>query len=186
MPSRVLVVYATTEGQTARIAQALADTMRARGSAVDVCEAGSSAPAPDGYDGVIVAASVHAGSYQEPVRAWAQKHHRRLQDTPSAFVSVCLAVMQHDEKTRRDLDRIHDGFVRATGWRPGIVKEVAGALPYTRYGWLKRLIMKRIVGKAGGDTDTSRDYEYTDWDDVRRFAGEFADLTARPRRGQPS
>jgi menaquinone-dependent protoporphyrinogen oxidase len=34
--------------------------------------------------------------------------------------------------------------------------------------------MKRIVAKAGGDTDTTRDYEYTDWEDLRRFAQDFA------------
>jgi menaquinone-dependent protoporphyrinogen oxidase len=34
-------------------------------------------------------------------------------------------------------------------------------------------VMKRIARKAGGDTDTTRDYVYTDWNDVRRFAEEF-------------
>ena len=53
-------------------------------------------------------------------------------------------------------------------------KTVAGALPYTKYGWLKKWIMRRIVAKAGGDTDTTRDYEYTDWNDVREFARAFA------------
>jgi menaquinone-dependent protoporphyrinogen oxidase len=33
--------------------------------------------------------------------------------------------------------------------------------------------MKRITRKAGGDTDTSRDYEYTDWSDLRTFAEDF-------------
>ena len=33
--------------------------------------------------------------------------------------------------------------------------------------------MKRIVAKAGGGTDTTRDYEYTDWNDLRAFALEF-------------
>ena len=56
-----------------------------------------------------------------------------------------------------------------------MVKVVAGALAYTRYNRLTRWAMKRIVTKAHGDTDTSRDYEYTDWNDVRRFAGEFAE-----------
>jgi menaquinone-dependent protoporphyrinogen oxidase len=37
-------------------------------------------------------------------------------------------------------------------------------------------MMKRIVRKAGGDTDTSRDYEYTDWGDLRAFADEFGKL----------
>jgi menaquinone-dependent protoporphyrinogen oxidase len=34
--------------------------------------------------------------------------------------------------------------------------------------------MKRAVAKAGGDTDTSRDYEYTDWDDLRAVTRDFS------------
>jgi menaquinone-dependent protoporphyrinogen oxidase len=50
-----------------------------------------------------------------------------------------------------------------------------GALLYRQYGLLKRYMMKRIVrDKPGGlSTDTSRDHEYTDWDDVNRFAEDF-------------
>ena len=33
--------------------------------------------------------------------------------------------------------------------------------------------MKRIVAKAGGATDVSRDYDYTDWADLRVFAEDF-------------
>ena len=36
--------------------------------------------------------------------------------------------------------------------------------------------MKRIVAKAGGGTDTTRDYEYTDWNDLRVFAHEFLNV----------
>jgi menaquinone-dependent protoporphyrinogen oxidase len=36
--------------------------------------------------------------------------------------------------------------------------------------------MVRIVRKAGGDTDTSRDYEYTDWEELRGFARDFVRL----------
>jgi menaquinone-dependent protoporphyrinogen oxidase len=38
----------------------------------------------------------------------------------------------------------------------------------------KRLLMRMIVGLAGGDTDTARDCEYTDWDAVERFTDAFA------------
>jgi menaquinone-dependent protoporphyrinogen oxidase len=34
--------------------------------------------------------------------------------------------------------------------------------------------MRMIVGIAGGDTDMTQDYEYTDWNAVDRFADEFA------------
>jgi menaquinone-dependent protoporphyrinogen oxidase len=60
---------------------------------------------------------------------------------------------------------------------------VAGAVPFTRYGWFKKWVMRRISAKAGGGTDTSRDYEYTDWNDVRAFVNGFAaahELRATP------
>ena len=37
----------------------------------------------------------------------------------------------------------------------------------------RETIMKHIVAKAGGNTDTCRDYEYTDWNDLRQFAADF-------------
>jgi len=41
-------------------------------------------------------------------------------------------------------------------------------------------VMKYIAWRKGAPTDTHRDYELTDWDDVARFADTFAsaeDLT---------
>jgi menaquinone-dependent protoporphyrinogen oxidase len=46
---------------------------------------------------------------------------------------------------------------------------------YSHYNFLKRWVMKRIVKKAGGDTDSTRDYEYTDWNDLEQFTDRFAD-----------
>ena len=184
--ARILVVYGTTEGHTAKVAGAISETLHGTGATVDVRAADDPAPAPDGYDAVIVAASVHAGRYQKPVRRWARTHAQVLSHKPAAFVSVCLGVLQHDTKVQHDLQTIVDRFVASTGWRPSVVKFVAGALPYTKYGWLRRLVMKRIVAKAGGDTDTNRDYEYTDWNDLRHFAADFA-LSAQPlAAGRPS
>jgi menaquinone-dependent protoporphyrinogen oxidase len=35
--------------------------------------------------------------------------------------------------------------------------------------------MKTITRRRGGPTDTSQDYEYTDWDAVDRFAEDLAE-----------
>jgi menaquinone-dependent protoporphyrinogen oxidase len=172
--ARILIVYGTTEGHTARVAGAVAETLHRTGAVVDVHAADDPAPAPDGYDAVVVAASVHAGRYQRAVRKWVKAHAAVLTRKPTAFVSVCLGVLQHDPKAERDLRAILDRFVSETGWKPAVSKFVAGALPYTKYGWLQRVIMKRIVEKAGGDTDTRRDFEYTDWNDLRHFAADFS------------
>ena len=171
---RVLVLFGTTEGQTAKIAQALALAMRDQGAEVDVADAATHDPDAAPYAAVIVAASVHAGGYQGEIRRWVRSHAAALHQRETAFVSVCLGVLENNPETDRELQAIRERFLAETGWRPTVIKVVAGALPYSKYNWLKRWLMKRIVRKAGGDIDTSRDYEYTDWDDVRQFGAAFA------------
>jgi menaquinone-dependent protoporphyrinogen oxidase len=65
-------------------------------------------------------------------------------------------------------------FYVQTNWHPTVAKPVAGALLFTHYNFLVRMIMKRIARKAGAATDTSRDYVYTDWLGLDRFASELA------------
>jgi menaquinone-dependent protoporphyrinogen oxidase len=174
---RILVLYGTTEGHTAKVAAAVAEELRAHGAEVDVIEAGTADPRPEHYAGVIVAASVHGGAYQRPVRRWVRSNRHALAGRPTAFISVSLAVLQQQPKVQREVSAIVERFVTATGWWPTWTKSIAGALAYSKYGWFKRWIMRRIAEKAGGDTDTSRDYEYTDWRDLRAFADRFAQVT---------
>jgi hypothetical protein len=58
---------------------------------------------------------------------------------------------------------------------------VAGALLYSKYNPLVRFVMKRIAKEAGAATDTSRDYEYTDWVGLDRFVVELAEAFAAAR-----
>ena len=174
--SRVLILYGTTDGHTKKIASALAGVLTWEGSRVDVVDAARVTPdvRPERYDGVIVAGSIHMGGYQRALKRWVQRHGRELNQMPSAFVSVCLGILEKRAETQREVREILERFLARSGWQPPVSKTVAGALPYTRYGWFKKWVMRRIVAKVGCDTDTTRDFEYTDWDDVRAFAREFA------------
>lgn len=166
--SRILIVYGTTDGHTAKIARFLAGELH--GEAVEA----SSAPDPAPYDGVIVAASVHIGDFQKSVRKWVAAHAAALEAKPSAFLAVCLGVLQTEPQVQRELAGIVERFLQRTGWHPAVTRLVAGAVLYTRYNWVKRWLMKRIAAKAGGSTDASRDHEYTDWADLAEFASSFA------------
>jgi menaquinone-dependent protoporphyrinogen oxidase len=189
MEPHFLVLYGTTDGQTRKIAAVIADELRACGAEVDVANAKQQHPPtpPGNYAAVVVAGSVHAGGYQRSVRRWVRAHRDALASRPTAFVSVCLGVLEHNPATDRELDRILTRFFDATGWRPTITKIVAGALPFTKYGWLKRRVMLRIVKKQlGSDVDTRRDYEYTDWNDVRAFARAFRQKVVPTRTLRPA
>ncbi len=65
------------------------------------------------------------------------------------------------------------------GYRPVHVGLFAGAVKYTRYGPFTRLFFKLFSAVTTGDTDTSRDCGYTNWDEVEAFAADFAALAER-------
>ena len=176
---RVLIPYGTSEGQTARIAEYLADVIRGQGyEAYPVDIKRSGAPEPDGYDAVIVGASVHMGKHEEYVRDFVRENRDTLERLPSAFFSVSLAAHDNTKEARDEVEGYIEKFVQQTGWRPSKVGLFAGALLYTQYGFIKRWIMKKIARDKGNpDTDTSRDYIYTDWGGVKRFAEEFLEAS---------
>ncbi|HEX4925072.1 MAG TPA: menaquinone-dependent protoporphyrinogen IX dehydrogenase [Bdellovibrionales bacterium] len=178
---KILVLYGTKEGQTEKIARAIAAEIRRAGHVVDLIDA-EEAPAtfdPEDYDGAILGSPVHMSSFTPAVRAWVRSNGRALAKVPTAFFSVCLGILQkEDEKTQKAERQIVEDFFTKSGWRPQEWTIFAGALTYSKYDWFTRQIMKMIVSKAGGDTDSSRDYEYTDWSEVQRFAQKFATLVA--------
>jgi menaquinone-dependent protoporphyrinogen oxidase len=93
---------------------------------------------------------------------FAKQHRAFLERRPSAFLSVGLAIASRTTDGRAETLPVVEKFVKRTGWRPARVELVAGALPYSKYNFLIRFIMRRIAAQAGRDVDTSRDYEYTD------------------------
>src|SRR5215203_1908392 len=126
--SRILVVYGTTDGHTAKVARSLAETLNGQGILTVVHDARSADCTPDDYDGVIVAASVRGGRYQKAVRGWVRSHRAALNTKPTTFVSVCLGVLQRDAKVDQALRAIQQRFLDETGWHPTVMKVVAGAL----------------------------------------------------------
>ncbi len=186
--SRILVLYGTTDGHTAKIARAVAGTLETEGCTVvlaDAATAGRSVT-PEYFDAVIVAASVHIGSFQRSVKRWVESHAGVLNSRPTAFLPVCLGILEVNPLTHIELEGIVKRFLDATKWRPTHRHFVAGATPYTRYNLIKRWMIRRIVAKSGGDTDTSRDVEYTNWDDLREFVRGFSKrLTLTPHRRSP-
>src|SRR5215218_1198041 len=168
---RVLIPYGTTEGLTARISEYVADVVRGHGHEADAVDLkGSVDPEPEGYDAVIVGASIHMGKHEDYVRDYVRENRGALARIPSAFFSVSMAAHDNPEEAEGYIEE----FVRQTGWRPAKVGLFGGALLYTQYGFIKRHLMKKIArDKANPDTDTSRDYVYTEWDGVKHFVEEF-------------
>jgi menaquinone-dependent protoporphyrinogen oxidase len=173
--SRILLLYATMEGQTERIAERIAHKLREQGHSVEVlpADAAQAQPDPAAYDAVIVGASIHYGHHPAYLRKLIRRHREVLATRPCAFFSVSLSAGGPRPKLYA-AQRYLDKFLRKTGWQPQLTASFAGALKYSLYGPIKRRVMIVFMTLGGGETDTSQDYEYTDWDAVERFADAYA------------
>jgi menaquinone-dependent protoporphyrinogen oxidase len=181
----ILVLYATREGQTRRIAEYLAAAAQARGLYAHAADA-SQVPAGfslDNYSAAILSASVHGGRHEKEMLDFIKLYKTELELLPTVFLSISLSEAGAEDaaapperrgQAAADVQKMIDAFVAETGWHPDKIQAVAGALRYTKYNRLLRFVMKRIAARAGGSTDISRDHEYTDWAALDRVMDELA------------
>jgi menaquinone-dependent protoporphyrinogen oxidase len=173
----VPIFYATSEGQTRRIAERIAAELGKHGldsRAIPIISDESARMDWSRVRGAVIGASIHLGKHQPEARAFARVHHVALSSVPSLFVSVSMAAASKDPDEVEAVRQIAVQFTAATGWTPTHVASIAGRLAYTQYNWFVRLMMRRIARQHSAATDTSRDHEYTDWQEVERLADELA------------
>lgn len=170
----ILIVYGTTEGQTRKIAEFLAERIRKQGNSVDLVD--SATPAADQvvpiYLGAIIGGSVHYEKHQTALTlvkanlAW-------LNTIPTAFFSVNLAMLEKDGKGRAEAKQYADRFLNETGLKPVMTRLIAGALKYTQYDFFKRFMLRYFAKPGGAAAEAEQDTEYTDWAEGGTFADEF-------------
>jgi menaquinone-dependent protoporphyrinogen oxidase len=173
---RILVLFASSSGQTRKIAFRIAETLRARGEHVHLRDIADERPNPGEFDGVVVGAPVRYSRHDERIGAWLARHHIVLNGRPSAFFSVSLSAASKRPEVQRQLEGLVSRFLADAVWRPTRVARFAGALRYTQYRLFTRWMMRLISGSQGRPTDTSRDHEFTDWAQVDTFAEELIRL----------
>lgn len=161
---KALVAYATSEGQTRKIARHVADRIVDTGQSVELLELSDAEDIElSRFDGVVLAASVHAGHYQKALANFAAKHADHIAKLPSLFLSVSLAAAGHDAEDWRGLHRILEDLEEATGWTPRQVEQIAGAYQPSKYDVFRGFIMRRIIAAKNPEADLDADKEYTDW-----------------------
>jgi menaquinone-dependent protoporphyrinogen oxidase len=187
----ITVLYATREGQTAKIAARVADDLRAQGCTVALHDLREKDAELSGASAVVLAASVHLGKHEKEMVAFVRAHHDELARLPTLFLSVSLSEAGAEMKDRpadvrakasEEVRGVAEKFFASTGFHPTRWFPVAGALKYSHYNFLVKFIMKKIAATEGASTDTTRDHEYTDWAALDAMAAQFADEHAPEKR----
>lgn len=171
---KLLIVYVSRDGQTAKIAGRIAEFATRKGVNAEVHDA-VNCPGDSirDCDAVIFGAPVYFGRHPKSAVRFIANHRDQLQKLPAAFCSVSLSGAGKAPRQQENAQRCIREFLDRTAWEPCLCESIAGALLYRKYGFFKQWLMKWVVSREGGDTDTSQDYEYTDWGQVQRFAESF-------------
>lgn len=160
----LMIAYATTDGQTRKIARYAADRLVGLGHAVELLNVEDA----DGldltrFDGAILAGSLHVGGYQKALSTYATRAAAELALLPTLFLAVSLSAAGNDPEDWAGLRRCLAEFEAETGWTPGRVEHVAGAFRFSEYDFFRAWAMRRIADQKGEQVEPGKDKEYTDW-----------------------
>jgi len=180
--TNTLILFASTHGQTEKIASEIATRFPGSCPTQVVNINDSEKLDLSGFDAVVIAASIHAGHHQRSVIDWVKENRELVDDRSNAFISVSLTAAEDTDEARQTTSTMIEDFKSETGWLPDETHAIAGALQYREYDMFTRLFMRLLMSRENHPTDTSHNFDYTDWDAVRllgdklfnRFVAEAA------------
>lgn len=160
----LLIAYATTDGQTRKIARFAANRLFGSGHAVELLNV-EDAEGLDlrRFDGAILAGSLHVGGFQKALMQLVSTEKAGLALMPTLFLAVSLSAAGNDPDDWAGLRKCLAEFETDTGWTPGRVEHVAGAFKFSEYDFFRAWAMRRIADQKGEAVEVGKDKEYTDW-----------------------
>lgn len=171
---KVLIAYSSRFGHSLKIAEEMGNVFKNNHVAVDLCnlETVTTLPNPiQGYDAVIITASIRYGKFHKKLNEFIAQYKTELKDTLDVFIPINLVARKPHKRLLENNNYVQK-FLEEAGWQPSKINIMPGALEYPKYNFLDRSMIKFIMWMTKGEMDTSKTIDYTDWDEVRAFAGE--------------
>ncbi|MDT8410216.1 MAG: menaquinone-dependent protoporphyrinogen IX dehydrogenase [Wenzhouxiangellaceae bacterium] len=173
--SKTLLLYQSGYGHTRRIAERIRDRLAERGEQAYAAALEPADANLQDYDRIILGASIRNGQHKPALRDFIQRHQALLEQRPSGFFSVSL-VARKPGKDTPETNPYMQAFLEKSPWTPDLTGVFAGKLDYQRYSFMDRNIIRFIMWLTGGPTDPQTNRDFTDWDEVDRFAEKIARL----------
>ena len=170
-----LIIYSSTDGQTKKICETIKDNLLNKESfKIESIDDSLNINLSD-YDQIIIGASIRYGKHSSKIYNFIKKNKHILETKKTAFFSVNV-VARKTEKSTPHTNPYVKKFLNKTDWKPTKIGVFAGKVDYPNYNILNKNIIKLIMFITKGPTDTNNYYEFTNWDNVKKFANEFDNL----------
>ncbi|WOT07063.1 menaquinone-dependent protoporphyrinogen IX dehydrogenase [Shewanella youngdeokensis] len=172
--SNTLVIYSTVDGQTKAICDQIKRVNQQLGATVTLASLEDvDALGLAQFDKVLVAASIRYGKHRPELYRFINRNHAVLSAKTNAFFSVNV-VARKPEKNTPETNPYMAKFLALSLWQPQQLAVFAGKIDYPKYRFIDKAMIRFIMWMTKGPTDTRGTFEFTDWEQVDRFASSFA------------
>ncbi|WP_070970103.1 menaquinone-dependent protoporphyrinogen IX dehydrogenase [Vibrio sonorensis] len=170
---KVLFLYSSREGQTKKILKYIESELASSDCEIrdlhDVTSIDFSQ-----YSKVMIGASIRYGHLNKKLYQFIDANLAQLKANNVAFFCVNLTARKEDQgKDTPEGSAYIKTFLKKSPWHPKLIGVFAGALRYPRYNWFDKMMIRFIMTMTKGETDTSKEVEYTNWEKVALFANKF-------------
>ena len=124
---------------------------------------------------IIIGASIRYGRHNKKVLDFIAKNKNILDLKKTAFFSVNV-VARKEEKSTPETNPYVLSFLKKTNWKPNKLSVFAGKVDYPNYNFINKIVIRFIMMITKGPTDINNSYEFTNWENVRKFAKELEKL----------
>ncbi len=167
-----LIVYSSTDGQTKKICEVIKENLLNKNQHKLISIEHISEINIEDYERIILGASIRYGKHNSKVINFVKQNIRILEKKKNVFFSVNV-VARKEGKDKPDTNPYVQKFIKKTKWKPKKLGVFAGKVDYPNYNFFNRQIIKLIMFITKGPTDTSKTYEFTNWNKVKNFAVEI-------------
>jgi len=99
--------------------------------------------------------------------------YKLLDEKDNAFFSV-NAVARKEDKNTANTNPYITKFLRKSKWRPKKIEVFAGRIDYPKYNAFDKYMIRFIMWITSGPTNMNESYEFTNWNQVKKFAQEIS------------
>ena len=160
----VLVAYATKNGSTEQVAEAIAATFQEQGAQVTLLPARKTRSPVTGYDLIVLGAPLYSGRWHGDGRRFLKRHRRELAGMPVAVFGIGPRNDTEDawRQSRAQLDRA-----------------------LARYGWLDPAGVTVFGGVDPPGRGNRERRDLRNWEIIRAWAAQAAAAAAVPGPADP-
>ena len=163
-----IFIYSSSNGQSLKICETLNKEKESLILNIDKLNSVNL----DNFDQIIIGASVKYGDHNKKIYNFVKNNKILLERKRTVFFSV-NATARKSEKNTPNTNPYITKFLKKTNWKPDHIGVFAGKIDFPNYNFLEKYIIKFIMWITNGPTDTTKTYEFTDWDAVKKFSREI-------------